>query len=618
MPLKSAKLKTSGSSSRNDTVPIPKARPPSHRKPLSHPHYLVVDTTLPSHIFSDRSLFTTYTPSHKSHQTVFGSNIIIEGIGDVHVRVFVSGKSILFRFRDSWHVPSSPRHFFSCSATISLGNHFMIASCSPRMIFSHKCRLAEPNLPKYVPFVRVDGLMVLPFDIPAQGSFSLEPESTSTATRSTTQTSLSLPASAVLPFAGLSFNRNFSTSQQVSFPLADGDVATHPSASEMLNTSTGVVLHGGAHALVDMDPSILNDDMNFASHGDALAADQMLMPVVGTVGHIMNVNGDPEDQIANTYGDVDAQVALNVNEDGVVSDALYGGAVHADARSQPNATSSLNSSSRDFDFPIPILSLDSVTLDPESEAQGSFTLRVPTRYHHYYPPYTLLPLTSIPNINTTIFLLSFNNSSFHSFSPLSTLFESSFFAPVQQSHIPFSPQLSGFSIIFHPCLQLHDSPTVFPSSLHFDSSLLSIIFSLRVNFFRPTRASSCFNLISSATSAISLRASTSKYCYITSESGGCSFSSSLFLLRFKSSPAFHSTCQCHWQCWMSTRSVPMVAGTSITDPESDIIPLAHSHPVIWDLNWSLRNRDCIVATSGCEDSNGMAMLRVSHLTHRPG
>lgn len=201
MPSKSAKPKTSGSSgssSRNITKPIPKARPPSHRKPLSHPHYLVVDTTLPSHIFSDRSLFTTYAPSRKSHQTVFGSNIIIEGIGDVHVRVFVSGKSILFRFRDSWHVPSSPHHFFSCSATISLGNHFMIASRSPRMIFSHKHRLAEPNLPKYVPFVRVDGLIVLPFDIPAQGSFSLEPESTSIATRSTTQTSLSLPASALL------------------------------------------------------------------------------------------------------------------------------------------------------------------------------------------------------------------------------------------------------------------------------------------------------------------------------------------------------------------------------------------------------------------------------------
>ena len=384
-----------------------------------------------------------------------------------------------------------------------------------------------------------------------------------------------------------------------------------------------------------MDPSILNDDMNFASHGDALAADQMLMPVVGTVGHIMNVNGDTEDQVANMYGDVDVQVALNVNEDGVVSDASYGGAVRADAQSKPDVTSSLNSSSRDFDFPIPILSLDSVTLDPESEAQGSFTLRVPTRYHHYYPPYTLLPLTSTPNINTTSFLLSFNNSSFHSFSPLSTLFESSFFAPVQQSHIPFSPQLSGFSIIFHPCLQLHDSTTVFPSSLHFDSSLSSIIFSLQVNFFRPTQAFSCLNLISSATSAISLRASTSKYCqcYITSESGGCSFSILPFPSPFQiisgipfDMPVSLAVLDVNSLCsdggifskFLSPSPLHAISGTSITDPESDIIPLAHSHTVIWDLNWSLRNRDCIVATSGCEDSNGKAMIRVPHLTHRPG
>ena len=70
--------------------------------------------------------------------------------------------------------------------------------------------------------------------------------------------------------------------------------------------------------------------------------------------------------------------------------------------------------------------------------------------------------------------------------------------------------------------------------------------------------------------------------------------------------------------WGRKSTHSWVAGTSITDPESDIIPLAHSHTVIWDLNWSLQNRDCIVATSGCEDSNGMAMIQVSHLTHRPG
>ena len=157
--------------------------PPSHHKPSSlpktnpplafvHPHYLVVDTTLPSHIFSDHSLFRTYVPLHKLHQTVFGTNIIIEGIGDVHVHVFVSGKSILFCFQNSWHVPSLPHHFFSCSTAISLGHQVMIqvAGHSPQMIYSHKCCLIKPNLPKYMPFTRVDGFIVLRFDIPAQVS----------------------------------------------------------------------------------------------------------------------------------------------------------------------------------------------------------------------------------------------------------------------------------------------------------------------------------------------------------------------------------------------------------------------------------------------------------------
>src|SRR5882762_5797070 len=84
----------------------------SHRKPISllkmkpleHPHYLVVDSTLPSHIFSDRSLFTTYVPSRKSHWTVFGTDIVVEGTGDMHTRVFVGGKPIMFCFQDSWHL----------------------------------------------------------------------------------------------------------------------------------------------------------------------------------------------------------------------------------------------------------------------------------------------------------------------------------------------------------------------------------------------------------------------------------------------------------------------------------------------------------------------------------
>jgi hypothetical protein len=100
-----------------------KTKPTSGSSPsepkLSHPHYLVVDSTLTSHVFRDCSLFTTYVPSCNCHRTVYGTDIIIEGTGNVHVRVIVSGKLILLCFRDSWHIPSSPRHFLSCSTLIS-------------------------------------------------------------------------------------------------------------------------------------------------------------------------------------------------------------------------------------------------------------------------------------------------------------------------------------------------------------------------------------------------------------------------------------------------------------------------------------------------------------------
>jgi hypothetical protein len=73
---------------------IPKTKPSFSR----NPHYLVVDVTLPSHIFSDCSLFTMYVPSGKLHRTVFGTDIVIEGTGNVHLRVVVNGTSILFCF----------------------------------------------------------------------------------------------------------------------------------------------------------------------------------------------------------------------------------------------------------------------------------------------------------------------------------------------------------------------------------------------------------------------------------------------------------------------------------------------------------------------------------------
>ena len=131
-PSQSAFFPSSSSSHRKPNSP------PKKKLPFTTPHYLVIDATLPSHIFHDCSLFTMYVPSRRLHRNAFGTDIIIEGTGDVHVHIVVNGKSILFCFRDSWHVPSPPHHFLSASRAISLGNQIMIAGRSPRMIFLTK------------------------------------------------------------------------------------------------------------------------------------------------------------------------------------------------------------------------------------------------------------------------------------------------------------------------------------------------------------------------------------------------------------------------------------------------------------------------------------------------
>ena len=51
---------------------------------------MVVVATLPSHIVNDCSLFTTYAPGRRVHRTAFGYDIIVEGTGDVHIRVFAA------------------------------------------------------------------------------------------------------------------------------------------------------------------------------------------------------------------------------------------------------------------------------------------------------------------------------------------------------------------------------------------------------------------------------------------------------------------------------------------------------------------------------------------------
>ena len=202
MPSKSAKPKSSAPSSGRKAHSIPKVKPPAASRPAQL--YVVVDATLPSHIINDRSLFTSYTPGRKVHRTAFGHDIIIEGIGDAHIRVFAAGQFILFRMRNCWHVPSSPHHFLSCATITSTGHQVMIASRTPRILFPNKHRLAEPKLPKYVPLTKVDGYFVLKFEVPLQGSIASQPLSTASKAPAQEVFSLHALTNSNQPFAGLS------------------------------------------------------------------------------------------------------------------------------------------------------------------------------------------------------------------------------------------------------------------------------------------------------------------------------------------------------------------------------------------------------------------------------
>ena len=120
-------------------------------------------------------MFVTYSPVNKTHRTAFGNEFVIEGIGEVHVQVFARGQSITLNIKDCWHVPNSPNNFFSTLSGCLRGNQHVIASQTPRMLFPHKFRILQPNSPKYVPFTRENGFIVLRFQPLAPIAPALQP-----------------------------------------------------------------------------------------------------------------------------------------------------------------------------------------------------------------------------------------------------------------------------------------------------------------------------------------------------------------------------------------------------------------------------------------------------------
>ena len=176
----------------------------------------------------------------------------------------------------------------------------MIAGHSPQLIYSHKHHLNELNLPKYVLFTQVDGLIVLKFEILAQNFISPWPASTTTQL-TMVQSVFSLQASSNHLFAALTYSGNFPPLasplvQPVLFPHFPipgptpqlqvehfsfshpsihtiGAMATtdeHRYADVMSTMSVDIVLHGVAESLVDLDLDAyfpLNYDADVASQG---------------------------------------------------------------------------------------------------------------------------------------------------------------------------------------------------------------------------------------------------------------------------------------------------------------------------------------------------------------
>jgi hypothetical protein len=216
---------TMPSKSRKSQPPAPHSsrRKPKLRSSPTPAPYLVVDTTLPSSIFSERSLFVTYSPQSRIFRTAFGNDIVIEGTGEVHVRVFASGQPITLRLKECWHVPSSPHHFLSTLSSTLRGNQFIIASRTPRLLFNSKFRITEPNSPKYVPFTREDGFLVLRFKIPV--SLAPVPQVNPLLLPIPNTSRHLLPSSKPLAFSSLSFH----LSSFLSSPLPSSSPHIFPS-----------------------------------------------------------------------------------------------------------------------------------------------------------------------------------------------------------------------------------------------------------------------------------------------------------------------------------------------------------------------------------------------------
>jgi hypothetical protein len=126
---------------------------------------MIIDSLLPFHVFSDRTIFQTYNPGRKTHTTPYGNTLVIEGIGTVVICVTAEGTVFNFSLDDCWHIPASPNNFYSCIRSNSKGSQVMIFPRSPCLLVAHQQCLIHSKLPKYFPLTKNKtlGLFTLDF-----------------------------------------------------------------------------------------------------------------------------------------------------------------------------------------------------------------------------------------------------------------------------------------------------------------------------------------------------------------------------------------------------------------------------------------------------------------------
>lgn len=143
----------------------PKLSTPSQKTAPQVPDpVLLLSSTAGSHLFRDRSVFSSYSPHKQTLTTISSNTVEAVGRGDVHVRIFAEKQSFTLWLRDCRHAPDLNVDILSISRLIDNNYQVMLTTRGSRIIPSFKARQGITSTPKYFPLTRNKGQFFLKFE----------------------------------------------------------------------------------------------------------------------------------------------------------------------------------------------------------------------------------------------------------------------------------------------------------------------------------------------------------------------------------------------------------------------------------------------------------------------